>query len=355
MRILILNFKDPRDPEAGGAEQFADRLAVLWSAAGHRVTFFSSRSHGLEREETLAGVHYIRRGSKFTVHDYARRFLRRDGNEFEFVVEFVSYRPFRSHRYVGERSISVILHLYEGQWRTEFKFPVGIFGEKVLNPLFVRQLKGARVIAISPSAAEHFRHLGLAVSDIVEPGHDSPILQIRREPPPEIRLLFVGRLVNYKRPELAIEAFRLIRERFANATLDIVGDGYLLETLKAHSVDGVRLHGRISDAEKFDLMAVSSVLLVTSLHEGWGIVVTEAAASGLPVVAVDVPGLQDAVIDECTGLLAKDSSIEIAHAIQRVLEDNELWCKLSSNGPPFASGLTWTRVAARILSLAKTV
>ncbi len=91
---------------------------------------------------------------------------------------------------------------------------------------------------------------------------------------------------------------------------------------------------------------------MTSKHEGWGIIATEAAASGLPVVAVDVPGLRDAVSHEITGLLAGESPQEIANATIRILEDYDYWQRLSSSGPNVASGLTWERSAAKVLSFA---
>src|SRR4029453_4086976 len=55
----------------------------------------------------------------------------------------------------------------------------------------------------------------------------------------------------------------------------------------------ITFHGRVSEEEKHDLMARAHVHLAASVREGWGLVVTEAAALGTPTIAYDVPGLRD--------------------------------------------------------------
>ena len=74
------------------------------------------------------------------------------------------------------------------------------------------------------------------------------------------------------------------------------------------NIKDVVFYGHIKDEVKYDLLRKAHLLLVPSVREGWGLVVTEANAMGTPVIAYDSPGLRDSVVDQKTGILVKDKS-----------------------------------------------
>src|SRR5438105_1714009 len=95
-RILVLSWRDPRHPLAGGAEQVMHEHMKGWIAAGHTVTFFSSRFIGAKSEEDLDGVKIIRKGSQYLTCHIAAFFWYLFGKheEFDLVVDEFHGWPF---------------------------------------------------------------------------------------------------------------------------------------------------------------------------------------------------------------------------------------------------------------------
>lgn len=126
--------------------------------------------------------------------------------------------------------------------------------------------------------------------------------------------LAFGRLVPYKRPDLAVEACRRLGRR-----LVVAGDGRFAERVRdaAGGDPRIELRGRVTDAEATELFATSRALLFPGV-EDFGIVPVEAQAAGLPVVAYDEGGARDSVLDGRTGVLYTDqASAGLAAAIER--------------------------------------
>jgi len=123
--------------------------------------------------------------------------------------------------------------------------------------------------------------------------------------------------------EEGIRAFGEIRARGTPATLDVVGGGddayrrRLEAQVAIQGLEGVRFHGRVSDDEKHRLMRLAHIHVFTSHREGWGLVVSEAAAMGTPSVGYDVPGVRDSIAD--ANLLAPCGDYRALAALARSL------------------------------------
>ncbi len=116
--------------------------------------------------------------------------------------------------------------------------------------------------------------------------------------------------------------------------------------------DYVTLHGYLPDEERDAVLARSGLHVCASDAEGWGQVVIEAAAYGLPTVGRDVPGLRDSIVDGETGWLVEAESGErlpevlaerIRHAVT-VLGDDDERERLVAGCRQWASGFTWERM-----------
>lgn len=115
-------------------------------------------------------------------------------------------------------------------------------------------------------------------------------------------LLFVGHLTATKRPEVFVEVVSMLRGRGCPVDAVMVGDGPLEDTLaQPAAAAGVALLGRRSDVASF--LSAADVFLFPSIAEGEGMpgVLIEAGLAGVPVVATDVPGVRDVVVDRETG------------------------------------------------------
>ena len=111
----------------------------------------------------------------------------------------------------------------------------------------------------------------------------------------------------------------------------------------------VRLLGRISDDELVDVYRRAWVVASTSIAEGWGMTITEAAACGVPSVVSRVGGHCDSVVDGETGRLV-DSSSELVDALHEILVDPELRKSLSDGARKRAADADWDTTAAAIFA-----
>ena len=349
MRFLILNWRDPRHPEAGGAERYVSAIAHLWRDAGHDVTVFTSRLRGHPRREQIDRITYVRYGSRATTFHWARLFLRRRGPSYDRVVECVSTRPYFAHRIVGARATALYMQIADDVWDGEFVRPLAWVGRNLLEPSWLRRMQSSKTVAISYSTAEDLARFGVRATGIVPPGCDLPPPRQLRSPGRPPRLLFIGRLVRTKRPDDAVAAFELISAKCPGATLDIVGDGYFRARLASMRCKGVTVHGALSEAHKSSLLDAADLVLIPGTREGWGIVAMEAAAHGIPVVAYDIPGLRDSVVDGVTGVLIPATPEAMAQSAVDLLGDHQRWRELSEAARARSQDYSWPIAARRLL------
>ncbi|HXE45815.1 MAG TPA: glycosyltransferase [Conexibacter sp.] len=139
----------------------------------------------------------------------------------------------------------------------------------------------------------------------VDVGH---YLGIERRPADEPFYLVFGRVVPYKRVDLALAGAALAGRR-----VKVAGDGRALEAVRAAAGPGAELLGRVPDAERDALLAGARALLFPG-EEDFGIVPVEAQAAGLPVIAYGVGGARETVRDGVTGVLFDAQTPEVVAA-----------------------------------------
>ena len=150
----------------------------------------------------------------------------------------------------------------------------------------------------------------------------------------EKRIVAVARYSHEKGIDLLLKAWAKVEKNCSEWRLDVYGDGdrdvyeQLIEQLQINR-SRCCLHGRTNDVEKE--YNRSSLFVLSSRFEGFGMVITEAMACGLPVVAFDCPwGPRFIILDEEDGLLVENGNVEqLAQAIVRLIRHPELRQRMS--------------------------
>jgi 1,2-diacylglycerol 3-alpha-glucosyltransferase len=142
-------------------------------------------------------------------------------------------------------------------------------------------------------------------------------------------LLFVGRLGQEKNVGLLLESFQLINKEINNTTLVLVGGGPEAEELRSKAVKlgiaaKVVFTGTLSPPEVVSCYAGADLFVFTSVTETQGIVIAEAKAAGLPVVAVGANGVSEMVEDGLDGYLTGPDSVHFAERVCQVLKDGKI-------------------------------
>jgi glycosyltransferase involved in cell wall biosynthesis len=228
-------------------------------------------------------------------------------------------------------------------------------GELMERRVAPRAYRQARIVTLSESSrAEIIDILGLAPAriSVSAPGVDARFSPGgERSPSPLV--VAVGRLVPVKRFDLLLRSLASVRERVPGLRAVIIGEGYArpqLEQLRAElgAESWIELPGRVEDDELVEWYRRAWVVASSSLREGWGMTLTEAAACGTPAVATAIAGHTDAVLDGQSGLLV-DSTDDMAGALARVLTDEVLRNRLSRGALSRARWFTWGATARRSL------
>jgi phosphatidylinositol alpha-mannosyltransferase len=174
--------------------------------------------------------------------------------------------------------------------------------------------------------------------------------------PPGIQLLFVGRLDRRKGFPVAVAAFARLAPDRAELRLVVAGDGperSVIDTLPPEVRSRVTMLGTVSNPELPSYHAASDLYVGPSMGgESFGIVLVEAMAAGLPVVASAVPGYDEVVRDGVDGLLVPaGDAAALAGAIGRVLDDPTLARRLGDAGRERAATFDWSVIVERIEAL----
>ena len=118
----------------------------------------------------------------------------------------------------------------------------------------------------------------------------------------------------------------------------------------------VIFHGYLQEKQKYAVLAKSWALLSTSLKEGFGLNVLEAATVKTPTLAYNIPGIRDAVITGQTGMLTKDNTPKaLANLMEKYCESQSLRSILGNKAQQYAKKFTWEKTTDQFLEAVKDV
>jgi len=184
------------------------------------------------------------------------------------------------------------------------------------------------LIANSQTVERRLLAIGVPRRRIVLQYYGIPAPDVPPERPPrtrDVEVLYLGRLVDCKGPDLVIRAFELAAARGLNGRLTLAGDGYLRTTCellrrRSRFADRIRLLGAVDQAAADRLRAAADIFTahncrgpLTRQEESFGVSVVEAMAAGLPVVTGRSGGVCETVVSGETGFLFEPGDVE-AHA-----------------------------------------
>ncbi len=355
MRIVIFNWRDIGHPKAGGAEIATHILARGLARRGHRVTWFTSRHPNSRPVESRDGYRIVRQGSEITCRFRGFVWLRRNRKRVDVVVDEVNTLPFLS-RFAKPGHVVLWMHqLAREVWLAEAPPLIGRLGY-LAEPFLMKLYQDMPIITISQSSAASFAEFGLrGPISVAEISLLPPILDATANATAG-RIGYVGRVTPSKRIGDIIKALAIVKHSVPMAQLFIVGCGPPgeLRRLRAvasaqHVASDVFFAGRLDEGKRDGLMSSFYVLAMTSLREGWGLVVSEAARYGVPSVVYSVPGLVDSVQHLQTGLIAKSATPEcLASEILTLMNDEPLRNELGRNAQRYLRQFDDSRFVGRV-------
>ena len=353
MRLLLVNWQDIENPQAGGAEIHLHEIFGRLARRGHEITLLCGGWPGSPPRARIDGMSIHRVGTRQSfaglAYPYFRRQLR--GQSWDLVIEDINKVPLYTPLWTRDRTAALVPHLFGGTAFLELPAPLAAavwLSERGLGRVY----RDVQFEAISESTCDDLVARGIPRANVtvIYPGIDTnaytPLADTRAATPV---FAYLGRLKKYKGVHHVIAAFARVTDK--RSTLLIAGAGDYRDALErqAASLDlgeRVRFLGRISEAEKLALLRRAWALVFASPKEGWGITNLEAAACATPVVASDSPGIRESVRDGETGYLVPHANeAAMAAAMDRLAASCELVETLGTQARRFAESFTWERAA----------
>lgn len=348
MRFLMLSWRDPHNPKAGGAERVTEAYWAALQKRGHEVYWYANEFPGSQQEEVIRGIQVVRGGGSGSSVMQARRWYRQQ-RRFHLVVDQHHGIPWLAPWWSRTRTIAYLHEVLGPIWGAFYKPPVstlGRFQERMVHWMY----RKVPFWVGSESTRKALLERGVRDVTVIHYGIDIvPLKELEPKPLQEpLELIAVSRLAPNKRIDHAILATRLLRERGIDARLTIVGTGETeaqLRHLAAHNGSSVTFTGLLPENEKNERLRRAHLLLHTSIREGWGLNVLEANAVGTPAVVYPVPGLVDATLHDETGIVTQaETPASIVDGILLLLGRKERYQVYRENACRRTEEFHWSRI-----------
>ncbi len=351
-RVSMLAWRDFDDPEAGGSEVHAAKVAELWASAGIEVTMRTSFVAGKPQMSWRSGYRVIRKAGRYMVFPRASfsEMMGWHGGR-DGLVEIWNGMPFFSPVWARTPNVTWFHHVHADMWNMTLPPRIAGIGRTLESSIAPKFYRRTPIITLSDSSKSELVHeLGFKdrMVHVVPPGVD-PKFSAGGAKSIRPLVVAVGRLVPVKRFDLLVEVLIALKDRQPDLEAVIAGEGYERDSLesqiKSAGAEGwISLIGRVSDDALISLYRSAWVLASVSAREGWGMTITEAAACGTPAVATNIAGHSDAVKDGISGLLGRTRD-DLVAALDRVISEEGLRDRLSKGALENASRLTWESTA----------
>ncbi len=229
MKILILNWQDIENPLAGGAEVHLHEVFSRIARMGHDVTLFCSSFKGSAPQESIDGINVIREGGRYLFNfRVPYRYLARFRSErFDVVIDDMNKIPFFTPLYVHEPLYVITHHLFNRSIFLEVSWPLAMYvylAEKAGFSLC--RSRNIPFIVGSPSTKEELLDTGISGDrvEIINYCVDHDIHKPDASQRSSVALIgYFGRLKKYKSVEQLLHALVIVRRRYTELSLVIVG------------------------------------------------------------------------------------------------------------------------------------
>lgn len=322
----MLNWRDPENPLAGGAERVTRGYLAALAKRGHEVYWFANSFEGGPRESFLDDIQIVRGGGKGDSIIKARAWYKKQA-PFDLVIDQHHGIPWFAPWWCGTNCIAYIHEVLGPIWNAFYPFPINFIGrsqERWTHYLY----RNVTFWTACESTRDDLRKHGVRQVKIIRYGVHTQALPILTPKPisSPLKLAVVSRLAPNKRIDHAIKALAALNQSGVPAELTIVGTGetkgLLVRTAQECAVsDKVRFTGALAESEKDDVLMQSHLILHTSQREGWGLNIIEANAKGTPAAVYPVAGLRESTLDNETGVVAKGETPELLAARVKELID----------------------------------
>ena len=354
MKILWVNHRDPKHPQAGGAEVRLYEIGRRLVKMGHEDTVLCEKVEGLPGKEVLEGIEIRRIGGKTSIHFLAPLYVKKHGHEYDIIIDDIAHAvPWYSPLATRKPVVAQIHHVHQDVIYVELSKPLAWMvsrAERTIAKVY------KHFIAVSQSTKEELvKRFSIDPDRIAVIPNGVDLEKYRpgsKDPKPTI--LWVGRIKKYKNLDHLLIAYKTVKQEVPDSQLVIIGTGdreqEMRELAKKLELRDVYFLGKASEEEKIRWMQRAWIVVSTSMIEGWGMVITEAAACGTPAITYSVPGLRDSVKNMETGILVEPGNIEkLAKAITWLLADEALRSRLGENAYRYAQQFSWDKVVEGFL------
>ncbi len=365
MRVLVINWRDMENPEAGGAEVHIHEI-LKRKPADWEIDFISATFPGCAPVCERDGYKVTRIANNslfnFTFKTYYKKHLRH--KNYDLIIDDISKIPLATPRYIKDTPILAIQHHVHGQSLfKQLPYPMALYVYH-MEKFWLRAYTKTPLISVSESSRDNLLSLyPFEKITVLHNGIDFKALHKAPKASPSLKpvILYLGRLKKYKRVDHLIQALAILKKDQPQAELHIAGKGddeaRLLQITRELGLnDSVRFLGFIDEARKQELLHQSAVFAIASEKEGWGISVIEANAAGLPAVGYNVEGLRDSIRHEKTGFLVNNGDIvALAEKLGQLIKKPDLRTKFSTQAVEFARTFSWDHTAEQFYAICLNV
>ena len=362
-KVLILQWRDLEDADAGGSEVHSHNIAEIWASKGLNITFRTSAVENSSKSIPRSGYTSIRSGGRFGVFASAPTdvLLRRLG-KFDALVEIWNGVPFMTPLLTRGPNMAFLHHQHGPLWNIALPKPLaglGRFLERKIYPNFYRSTPIVTLSESSRSELSSVLRLNQENIHVVEPGV-SPSFHSSGNKSEDPLVVVAGRLSPYKQIDRVIKAVNNVRTVIPNVKLEIIGEGpdeSNLRTIISSLPDSswILLRGRVAEKDLIETYQRAWVVSSASLSEGWGMTLTEGARCGTVSVASNIPGHADAVSHGVSGYLF-DNDEEYEEHLISLLSSRDNAISLGESALQWSSRFTWEKAATesfRVLASTK--
>ncbi len=355
-------------PHFGGVDARTINLARRL-AGEHEVHIITSYLEGTERLEQYDAVtiHRVGRRRTFTQRgDFFNRF------HFNFAIAakiqelkpdlvdasgFVAYNgSYRGASKIGVPVIATVHEVWQGEWFHNMGIVNGLIGH-ILERYYLKKPFDKYIAVSDFTKRKLIDRLGIE-GEKIKIIYNGVDLKLYESILPEMKysdptIVTVCRLVGYKRVNDLIKAVALLKKEHPNLKLKIIGEGPEEESLRKltreHDLEqSVEFLGKITEfSDVIKILKRSHIFALPSVTEGFGMVIIEAMASGIPYVASNIPPIYEVTEGGTGGILCTPRNcVEFAGSIEKLLTDERVYDEKVTSINSYVERYNWASISA---------